>query len=164
MRRKCGGAAPRLAATRRGGDAWSTLQLAPPLPFLLMGPMGSGASGLVVELCALGGTITGCESRRRMCEDILSMCDLVLASLGYHYRETSAGDFALEPAFTWKGQENYNLLADAVVGCVRAKLVSIGLVELPTHGFATPGLTKHKGPVLLLVCGTAPGGDAGVRC
>eukprot|EP00933_Yihiella_yeosuensis_P035138 TRINITY_DN28602_c0_g1_i1.p1 TRINITY_DN28602_c0_g1~~TRINITY_DN28602_c0_g1_i1.p1 ORF type:complete len:310 (+),score=53.78 TRINITY_DN28602_c0_g1_i1:157-1086(+) len=66
----------------------------------------------------------------------------------------------------------YDLLGDAVVSSVQMQLSSLcGLVPLPLPAvpaeansvvYASSNLSDHAGPLLLLVCGSAPGGAAGV--
>ena len=89
-----------------------------------------------------------------------------LRRLGYEYVPGPSGsqsDWVLEPKFAWKGQADYDAVADACTAWVRAQLVPrCGLVELKGGGYSTPSIAQHRGPVLLLVCGSAPGGDAGV--
>lgn len=100
-----------------------------------------------------------------------------LAELGYKYVRgptESPNDYVLSPAFVWKGQDDYNAVAAACVAWVRAALVSMcGLTPLPIKApgskpggagcaLVSPGIKTHRGPILLLVCGSAPGGDAGV--
>eukprot|EP00913_Durusdinium_trenchii_P007125 g6701.t1 len=104
-----------------------------------------------------------------------------LAKLGYEFRPGPSGkksDWVLrqrgddQKGFEFKDQGNYNEVANAVVSFVQQQLVS--LCELlpfplpPTAGeansviYATQNFQEHPGPLLLLVCGSAPGGAAGV--
>jgi len=99
-----------------------------------------------------------------------------LAALGYAYIPGPSGDKAdwvlrqlRDPSagFSWRGQSNYDQLGAAAVRWVRGALVGLcGLEPLdvlsPTTIYATPDIASHSGTVLLLVCGSAPGGDAGV--
>ena len=99
-----------------------------------------------------------------------------LASLGYAFipgPTKNASDWVLrqisdpEKGFTWRGQDDYNALSAAAVRWIRGALVGLcGLEPLdslsPATAYASPGLGDHTGPVCLLVCGSAPGGDAGV--
>ena len=88
-----------------------------------------------------------------------------LRALGYEYRG-SGSDWKLTPNFTWKGPEDYSKVAGACMDWVRESLVTIcGLEKIPVGSglaYTTAELAEHSGPVLLLVCGSAPGGTAGV--
>jgi len=88
--------------------------------------------------------------------------DLLLRQVGDHSK-----------GFEWRGQENYDAVGENVLAVVEALLVSLcGLEPLPlppanneqAHSavYVTPGLAEHTGPLLLLVCGSEPGGAAGV--
>ena len=97
-----------------------------------------------------------------------------LADLGYTYVPVPTGDpddFVLRSAdgggFEWKGQANYDAVGAAAVAWIREQLVAhCGLHAVPCAGGATAysssGLKGSSAPLLLLVCGSAPGGDAGV--
>lgn len=103
-----------------------------------------------------------------------------LAKLGYEFRPAARGksDLVLrqksdpEKGFEWKDQKNYEEVADAVVSYVQLQLTTLcGLVPLPlplnakeanSVVYASSHLKEHAGPLLLLVCGSAPGGAAGV--
>jgi hypothetical protein len=104
-----------------------------------------------------------------------------LREIGYQYIPGPSGnpsDLVLrqtaDPAkgFEWRGQQNYDALGDAVLSYVEAQLsVLCGLEALPlpkggasaySAVYATPGFREHAGPLLLLVCGSSPGGAAGV--
>ncbi|EOD20801.1 hypothetical protein EMIHUDRAFT_458504 [Emiliania huxleyi CCMP1516] len=97
-----------------------------------------------------------------------------LADLGYAYVPVPTGDpddFVLRSAdgggFEWKGQANYDAVGAAAVAWIREQLVAhCGLHAVPCAGGATAysssGLKGSSAPLLLLVCGSAPGGDAGV--
>mmetsp|Transcript_21356 Transcript_21356/g.40190 ORF Transcript_21356/g.40190 Transcript_21356/m.40190 type:complete len:332 (+) Transcript_21356:39-1034(+) len=103
-----------------------------------------------------------------------------LSKLGYEFRPGHRGksDLALrqkdnlEKGFEWKDQANYDAVADAVVSYVQLQLTALcGLVPLPLPPhpgeansvvYASNNLEAHTGPLLLLVCGSAPGGAAGV--
>jgi len=98
-----------------------------------------------------------------------------LAALGYAYVPGPSGapsDYVLrkkdDPAegFEWKGQQDYDAVGAAVNKCIGEMLpVVCGLEPIPlapATAFGTPGLAEHAGPLLLLVCGSAPGGDVGV--
>lgn len=94
---------------------------------------------------------------------------LALKHLGYQYvagPKKMAADLILQPKFSWKGQQDYDAVADAVVKWIKANLVPVCGLEALKLGkataYTTPNLAKHAGPVLLLVCGAAPGGDCGV--
>ena len=73
-----------------------------------------------------------------------------------------------DPFLQWRGQNEYDALGAAVVDWIRARLtLACGLEEVtagiePATAYATPGWQNHPGPFLLLVCGSAPGGTAGV--
>merc|ERR1719203_715114 len=103
-----------------------------------------------------------------------------LSEFGYKYVENPNGsgnrhDLVLRTSdessgFIWKGQENYDQVGDAVVSEVQAYLTkSYGLEEkslgdAPPFAtvYATPDFESQAGPLLILVCGFAPGGAAGV--
>ena len=69
--------------------------------------------------------------------------------------------------FEWKGQEDYDAVGAAVTSWVRLQLGSLyGLEEIhvePATAFATPVVLDHTGPLLLLVCGSAPGAKLCLR-
>jgi hypothetical protein len=100
-----------------------------------------------------------------------------LTALGYAFVPAGSGDkndMVLRQAadtskgFEWRGQQDYDAVGAAVVTWVRSQLtVLCGLEEVtagvePAVAYATPGWREHAGPFLLLVCGSAPGGTAGV--
>ena len=98
-----------------------------------------------------------------------------LSSLGYIYVPGASGarsDFVLRQSdkpnegFTWKGQENYDAVGAAAVAWVQCQLTAqFGLetVHLSNSvAYASPCLSQHRGPTMLLICGSAPGGAAGV--
>lgn len=95
--------------------------------------------------------------------------DNTLRSLGYGYVPgpgASQSDWVLSPRFAWKGQENYDAVAAACTAWVKAQLAPrFGLAPVKlgeATAYATPHLSSWSGPVLLLICGSAPGGDCGV--
>jgi len=99
-----------------------------------------------------------------------------LVELGYEYvpGDGGRGHFLLrklgepESGFTWDGKENFAALGRATFVWARGQLVELcGLQELrtvdpPAIAFATPGIGSREAPLLLLICGDVPGGDAGV--
>lgn len=105
-----------------------------------------------------------------------------LARLGYCYVQGDSGDPSdwvlrqvadAQKGFEWKGQADYDALGDAVVAYIQGQLTALcGLVALPlplsanaeatSVVYASPDMQDHTGPLLLLVCGMAPGGAAGV--
>lgn len=99
-----------------------------------------------------------------------------LASLGYAFIPGSSGkpsDWVLRQlsaptkGFEWSGQAHYDALGLAAVNWVRGAICGLcGLEPLggcePSTPYGTPGLLAHTGPLLILVCGSSPGGDAGV--
>lgn len=101
-----------------------------------------------------------------------------LSACGYSYVPGPSGELAdwvlrqlsdTQKGFEWRGQEDYDALGAAVLQHVRAQLVTLcGLeeVRVPTATgaavYATPGLAAREAPLLLLVCGSAPGGAVGV--
>lgn len=96
-----------------------------------------------------------------------------LAALGYEYAATADGHALRQIAapadgFAWRGQEDYEAVGAAACAWAREQLVSqCGLEPLeeglgPACAYATPGAREHAGPLVLLVCGSKPGGDAGV--
>jgi hypothetical protein len=105
---------------------------------------------------------------------------VALDNLGYRYIAGPSGkpsDWVLrqhaDPSkgFEWKGQENYDLVGQAVLDCCKAELVGLcGLedlncgpdAELAATVYASRGLRTSTKPLLVLVCGSAPGGAAGV--
>lgn len=101
----------------------------------------------------------------------------VLAELGYEYVRGPSGetsDLVLrqcgsDNGFEWRGQENYDHIGAAVVGFAQDQLTSICGLKATSIGpggnstvWTTARLDEHKGPVLVLVCGMAPGGAAAV--
>jgi len=101
-----------------------------------------------------------------------------LAALGYAYVPGPAlslaqpSDWVLRKlndptaAFSWDGQDHYDQLGAAAVGWVRGMLCSLCELEpVPVAGggtiYCSPRLSEQT-VVCLLVCGSAPGGDAGV--
>lgn len=98
-----------------------------------------------------------------------------LAALGYTFVAGPSGspsDFVLRQVadptagFAWKGQENFTALGKAVFVWSKEMMVShCGLEVLrgyePALPFATPGLADRAAPVLVLITGDVPGGDAG---
>eukprot|EP01062_Namystynia_karyoxenos_P024258 TRINITY_DN19440_c0_g1_i1.p1 TRINITY_DN19440_c0_g1~~TRINITY_DN19440_c0_g1_i1.p1 ORF type:complete len:370 (+),score=116.08 TRINITY_DN19440_c0_g1_i1:83-1111(+) len=106
---------------------------------------------------------------------------MALQELGYKYVPGPSGDPSdlvlrqiadPEKGFEWSGQEHYDKLGAAVVAHVKGMLQGLcGLepLRLPPGGggpaavvHASPGATESQAPLLLLVCGSAPGGAAGV--
>jgi len=105
-----------------------------------------------------------------------------LERLGYCYVPGESGDpsdWVLRQAadkqkrFEWKNQADYDEVGDAVVAYIQGQLIALcNLVPLPlpaslgadahTVVYASENLTQHTGPLLVLVCGAAPGGAAGV--
>jgi len=99
-----------------------------------------------------------------------------LSDLGYDYvrgPSEDPDDWVLRQTqnpilgFEWRGQTNYDEVGAAVVAWIRARLVDkCGLRALPCKGgavaYASPDLGESSSPLLMLVCGSAPGGDAGV--
>lgn len=103
-----------------------------------------------------------------------------LAKLGYEFREGggSRSDWVLrqtadsQKGFEWKDQGHYDQLGDAVVSYVQLQLTGLcGLMPLPLPPvpteansvvYASSNFKDHPGPLLLLVCGSAPGGAAGI--
>ena len=103
--------------------------------------------------------------------------DAALAALGYAFVPGPSGrasDWVMRnkddasKGFEWRGQEDYDAVGAAVCGWVRSRLTSAcGLEEVsaglePATAYASPGWRTHAGPFLLLVCGSKPGGTAGV--
>lgn len=96
--------------------------------------------------------------------------DNELRALGYEYvpgPTASPSDRVLSPRFSWKGQEDYDAVAAACTAWVTAQLAPLfGLTPIEFLGgataFVTPNLSTWAGPTLLLICGSAPGGDCGV--
>lgn len=98
-----------------------------------------------------------------------------LASLGYQMvagPSGSKGDFVLrqlkDPSagFAWAGQENFDALGKAVFVWCKEQLISLcGLEVLSGYDgaapYATPGFASRAAPVLVLLTGDVPGGDAG---
>lgn len=84
----------------------------------------------------------------------VSLCQVLRKS-----DDTSAG-------FEWQGQENYDEVGAAAMQFMREQMTELCGLETvplpPATAYATPGLKDHQGPVVLLVCGSAPGGDVGV--
>jgi len=98
-----------------------------------------------------------------------------LEALGYAYVPGPSGapsDFVLRKkenhseGFEWKGQQNYDAVGAAATKWMAEQLPNIcGLEAIPlapATAYGTPGLAAHTGPLLLLVCGSAPGGDVGL--
>lgn len=99
-----------------------------------------------------------------------------LAALGYAFvpgASRGASDWVLRQladptkGFEWRGQQHYDALGAAAFRWVRGALCGLcGLEPLsccePAVPYATPGLKENTAPLLILVCGSAPGGDAGV--
>lgn len=99
-----------------------------------------------------------------------------LAELGYAYvrgPSDDPDDYVLRSSayptegFQWRGQENYDEVGAAAAAWIRSQLVErYGLRALPCKGGATayvsPELSQSSAPLLILICGAAPGGDAGV--
>ena len=113
------------------------------------------------------------HSPRRMPDETAD----ALAALGYAYVPGNSGDksdMVLRQAtdtskgFEWRGQQDYDKVGATVVKWIRSRLTVLGGLEEVTAGlepataYATPGWREHAGPFLLLVCGSAPGGAAGV--
>jgi len=103
--------------------------------------------------------------------------DAALAALGYRFipgPTNTPSDWVLRQTgiatsgFEWRGQSDYDAIGLAVVEWIRSRLTILcGLEEIregvdPAVAFASPGWQEHTGPVLMLVCGSAPGGTAGV--
>jgi len=99
-----------------------------------------------------------------------------LAELGYRYIPGPSGNSSelvlrkvddATQGFEWKGQEDYDKVGAAAMAFMREALVRhCGLeaicLDVDGTAYASPRLSEHTGPVLLLVCGSAPGGDVGV--
>ncbi|KAL1523899.1 hypothetical protein AB1Y20_018818 [Prymnesium parvum] len=99
-----------------------------------------------------------------------------LASLGYAYIPGPTGDpsdwvlrqlSSPSEGYVFRDQAHYDAVAAAAVRWVRGALCGLcGLLPLdclpPSVPYASPGLKDHAGPLLLLVCGAPPGGDAAV--
>ena len=99
-----------------------------------------------------------------------------LASRGYEYVPGPTGDrsdwvlrkIADGTPFAFESQQKYDAVGAAVGVWLKERLVSLcGLEPLadvvpPATLFATPGVRASAAPLLLLVCGSAPGGDAGM--
>lgn len=101
-----------------------------------------------------------------------------LSALGYCYLPGPSGvpsDWVLrqtegtgEQGFEWKGQQNYDAVGEAVTATVTAGLTSLcGLCALNLLKgaglcYASPNVRDRTDPLLLLVCGSSPGGAAGV--
>lgn len=100
-----------------------------------------------------------------------------LRDLGYAYVPGASGaqsDWILRQTedptkgFEWRGQADYDAVGAAAVEWVRSRLTMLcGLEEVstgiePATAYCTPGWRNHSGPSLLLVCGSAPGGTAGL--
>eukprot|EP00966_Prymnesium_polylepis_P184816 4283300-Prymnesium_polylepis.1 len=118
---------------------------------------------------------TSSRTMKRTRDDIEAPHD-GLAALGYAFLPGPGGDpsdwvlrqlGAPGEGFAWRGQEDYDALGAAAVRWVRGALVGLcGLEPLSGHSpavpYATPGLREHTGPLCIFVCGSIPGGDAGV--
>jgi hypothetical protein len=120
------------------------------------------------------------ELRKRKRSRVAELRLAALESLGYRYFAGPSGmpsDWILrqhgDPSkgFEWKGQEHYDLVGQAVLDCVSAQLVELcGLEPLDVGPdgknsatvYASRGLACSTSPLLVLVCGSAPGGAAGV--
>ena len=103
-------------------------------------------------------------------------CDAELASHGYRFVPGPSGqshDFVLRKTsdesagFTFEGPERFAALALTVFRWTKEKLTRFCDLEA-LSGFsssaipyATPGFADREAPVLLLLCGDVPGGDAG---
>ena len=99
-----------------------------------------------------------------------------LASRGYEYVPGPTGDrsdwvlrkIADGTPFAFESQQKYDAVGAAVGVWLKERLVSLcGLEPLadvvpPATLYATPGVRASAAPLLLLVCGSAPGGDAGM--
>jgi hypothetical protein len=103
--------------------------------------------------------------------------DAALGILGYVFVPGPTGsrcDWVLRQkedvtkGFEWRGQPDYDAVGAAVVNWVRSRLtLSFGLEEVtsglePAVAYASPGWQQNTRPILLLVCGSAPGGTAGI--
>ena len=95
--------------------------------------------------------------------------------LGYEYiTQPEAGSFLLrklnrpDEGFSWEGQEHFDALGKAVFAWSRRQLVELcalqelRAVDAPAVAYGTPDLREREAPLLLLICGDVPGGDAGV--
>jgi hypothetical protein len=99
-----------------------------------------------------------------------------LAELGYAYVAGPTGDRSdwvlrqtgnTDAGFEWRGQENYDAVGSAVLGTIKELLVEVcGLKQQKVVGggtcFVSPGIAESSAPLLLLVCGSEPGGAVGV--
>ena len=99
----------------------------------------------------------------------------VLAELGYAYRAPEGGSVSDErlvqldndtKGFEWKGQENYDAVASACALYCKTRLVlACGLMETAlgdARCWARPDDAGPDAPIVFLVCGSFPGGSAGV--
>ena len=99
----------------------------------------------------------------------------VLAELGYVYKAPEGGSVSDErltqvddetKGFEWKGQENYDAVAAACALYCKTRLVlASGLMETAlgdARCWAHPNDAGPNAPIIFLVCGSFPGGSAGV--
>ena len=99
----------------------------------------------------------------------------VLAELGYVYKAPEGGTVSDErltqvddetKGFEWKGQENYDAVAAACALYCKTRLVlASGLMETAlgeARCWAHPNDAGPNAPIIFLVCGSFPGGSAGV--
>ena len=99
----------------------------------------------------------------------------VLAELGYVYKAPEGGSVSDErltqvddetKGFEWKGQENYDAVAAACALYCKTRLVlACGLMETAlgeARCWAHPNDAGPNAPIIFLVCGSFPGGSAGV--
>ena len=99
----------------------------------------------------------------------------VLAELGYVYKVPEGGTVSDErltqvddetKGFEWKGQENYDAVAAACALYCKTRLVlASGLMETAlgeARCWAHPNDAGPNAPIIFLVCGSFPGGSAGV--
>jgi len=100
-----------------------------------------------------------------------------LADLGYEYvpaTDGRRGHFLLrkignpDVGFEWAGKENFAALGRATFLWARQQLVDLcGLkplcaIDPPATAYASPDIATREAPVLVLITGDVPGGDAGV--
>lgn len=104
-----------------------------------------------------------------------------LAKLGYEYKAGPSGgrsDFVLrkkadsQKGFEFEGQAHYDQLGEAVMMYVQSQLIGLcNLLPLPVPRtpcdansvvYASSNFEGNASPLLLLVCGSAPGGAAGI--
>ena len=99
----------------------------------------------------------------------------VVAELGYVYKAPEGGSVSDErltqvddetKGFEWKGQENYDAVAAACALYCKTRLVlASGLMETAlgeARCWAHPNDAGPNAPIIFLVCGSFPGGSAGV--